>query len=163
MGFILFLNENPQIPLNLVIAGKKGWESTKLSLSDTSYKDRIIFTGFVDDADIASLYSEAIAMSYLSFYEGFGLPVLEGMACGCPVVCANVTSLPEVTGDTAVYFNPEIEDEMFNSIKKLWTNDNLRLELQKRGLKRSEDFSWEKAAAETVKIYQLVANNMIAG
>ncbi len=153
-GFILLLKENPEIPLNLVIAGKKGWESTKLFLMETSYKNRIIFTGFVDDVDIAALYSEAIAMSYLSFYEGFGLPPLEAMNCGTPIIYGNNSSLIEVVADGGIPADPEDINDIKDKFATIYFNKDLRDQKSRAALKQSLKFSWRKTVIETLKAYE---------
>ncbi|UCC79737.1 MAG: glycosyltransferase family 4 protein [Candidatus Zixiibacteriota bacterium] len=102
--------------------------------------------------DIALLYNSALILFHPSLYEGFGLPPLEAMACGVPVVCSNKTSLPEVVGDAAVRFSPENRKEMLEALKTVWDDDAIRIRLSAQGLKRSEYFNWDKTAKTTFEI-----------
>lgn len=158
-GFIQLIKENPDIKLNLVIAGKKGWETTKLFLKETLFLNRVIFTGFVDDADIASLYSEAMVMSYLSFYEGFGLPPLEAMNCGIPVIYGNNSSLIEVVDQGGVPVNPHDIDEIKNAFAKMYFDEEFRKEKSRAALKQSLKFSWRKTIIETLNAYEDVISD----
>lgn len=102
--------------------------------------------------DIALLYNSALILFHPSLYEGFGLPPLEAMACGLPVVCSNKTSLPEVVGDAAVTFSPENRGEMLDALKTAWDSREIRIKLSALGLKRSENFNWDKTAETTFEI-----------
>jgi len=108
------------------------------------------------DAILASLYKEAHAFVYPSLYEGFGIPPLEAMSVGCPVVCSNTSSIPEVVGDAGLYFNPLNTAEIKNAIESVSSNETLRSSLIAAGYKRIQNFSWEQCAAETFKVYQKV-------
>ena len=110
--------------------------------------------GFVPVQDLVSLYSLATIYSQPSFAEGFGLPVLEAMACGTPVACSNTHSLPEIAGESAVYFNPYSSEEIASSLKSLWTDTRLRAKLKESGLKQSAKFSWKSAAENTLRVYR---------
>lgn len=114
----------------------------------------IIYTGFVDDLELVVLYKNALVFVMPSFEEGFGIPVLEAMACSCPVVCSDRASLPEVAGSTALYFDPENLDDMVSKVKQMAEDKNLRKKLIEEGVKRYQQFSWEKLAKQTLKIYQ---------
>jgi len=100
--------------------------------------------------NLASLYIQP------SLYEGFGIPVLEAMKCGCPVLSSNAGSLPEVGGEAALYFNPEDLGRMVNQINKLLNNDKEQLELVKKGIKRADKFSWKRVAKETLDVFKQV-------
>jgi len=106
---------------------------------------------------IRLLMNRAEVFVYPSFYEGFGLPVLEAMPCGTPVICSNTSSLPEVAGDAAVLVNPYDEEEIAQSMKRVLTDPDLREKMKRRGLERAKLFSWEQTAKETLKVYQQVA------
>jgi len=146
----------------LIIAGKKGWKykeifeiTNKLNLQ----KD-VIFTGYVSDEDLPKLYNAADLFVYPSLYEGFGLPPLEAMACGTPVITSNTSSLPEVVGDAGIMTNPYNVDGLANAMHEVLTNDGLSEDMIKKGLKRAKMFSWEKTAKETLKVYEETYNEM---
>jgi glycosyltransferase involved in cell wall biosynthesis len=106
------------------------------------------------DEILSSLYSSAEALIYPSKYEGFGLPILEAMSLGCPVISSNTSSLPEVYGDAALNFTPTSSDELLNCITKITNNNELKEAYIKKGYNREKNFSWKKCAVETNKIYQ---------
>jgi len=108
----------------------------------------------LDDSELPLLYNAAELLLYPSFYEGFGLPVVEAMACGVPVITSNVSSLPEVGGEAAVYVDPEDLDGMTKLVEKLMADQELRLELRKKGLVQAKKFTWEKCARETYHVYK---------
>jgi glycosyltransferase involved in cell wall biosynthesis len=122
-----------------------------------AYSQRIIFTGYVPDEDLSALYSGAKAFIFPSLQEGFGLPILEAMQCGTPVISSNATSLPEVAGEAAILINPYDKDELSQAMLNLLSDENLRNELTQKGLERAKQFSWSKCAQETVEIYQKIA------
>ena len=117
----------------------------------------INFTGFVSDEELVALYKGAQVFVMPSFEEGFGIPLLEAMACRTPVVSSNVASLPEVGGDACLYFDPHDLGDMVNKIDKVINDKNLRLELIKKGQKRLKFFSWKKLAEQTLKVYEEIA------
>lgn len=141
--------------LQLVIVGKPNpyGEKTKQWAEQQNMKN-IVYTGFVDDGELAWLYKNCGAYIFPSLMEGFGLPGLEAMSYGAPVVSSNTTSLPEVYGDAAQYFNPEDVDEMAEKIKEVLTNEKLRSKLIKDGTKRLKKFSWKRMAEQTLKVYE---------
>jgi len=112
------------------------------------------FIGYVPDEDLPVAYSGAIAALYVSLYEGFGLPVLEAMACGTPVVTSNVTSLPEVAGDAAIIVNPYDIESIACGIQRVVEDSSLRAELRRKGLERASQFSWDITAKLTWEILQ---------
>ena len=116
-------------------------------------EDRVVFPGYVDDADLPALYSAATAFVYPSLYEGFGLPPLEAMACGTPVVCSNAASLPEVVGDAAVSIDPLRVESLARGLQDVLGSAGLRDDLRARGLRRAAQFSWDRCAAETLAVY----------
>lgn len=146
-------HEIPQ--LGLVIAGGKGWLEDPIytALDQFGLREAVIFTGFADDADLPALYTLAHVVALPSLYEGFGLPVLEAMACGTPVVTSNLSSLPEVAGEAALLVNPLDVDELTDALKRLISDEALRAALRERGLARSEPFTWERAARQLRDIY----------
>jgi len=117
----------------------------------------IIGEPYIPQEDLPSLYSGAQCLVYASLYEGFGLPVLEAMACGCPVLTSNVSSLPEVTGQAGLLVDPLDVEEIARGINEITNNKEKREELIKKGFAQAKKFSWEKAAKETLKAYETVA------
>ena len=109
-------------------------------------KEKILKIGYVDDVDLAPLYSGAKMFVYPSLYEGFGLPVLEAMQCGCPVITSNVSSIPEVIGDAGIQIDPKNDDELIQAYEKMYFDEEFAKECTRRGLERAKLFSWEKCA-----------------
>ncbi|MBD2121669.1 glycosyltransferase family 1 protein [Trichocoleus sp. FACHB-262] len=143
--------------LYLVLVGTKGWDYSKIfdEISHHQYlKDRIIVTGYVADEDLAALYSGAIAFVYPSFYEGFGLPPLEAMQCGVPVITSNTSSLPEVVGDAGIMVSPTDADALCQSMLEIYNNPSLRETMSLSSIERSKQFSWEKCTQETINAYK---------
>lgn len=142
--------------IQLVIVGKTGWEKHMIySLPDRlGVKDRVRFLNNVSEDDLVLFYNSALTFIYPSLYEGFGLPVLEAMACGCPVITSKVSSLPEVVGDAAFLINPKKEGEIVNAIMNVITKKNLRSKLSNGGIKRVRKFNWEDCARETLGVYE---------
>jgi glycosyltransferase involved in cell wall biosynthesis len=136
--------------LLLVIAGGKGWLEDPLyeRIEQLNMSDRVHFTGFIDDADLPALYSGALLMAYPSLYEGFGLPPLEAMACGTPIVSSNTSSLPEVIGDAGIMVDPLDIAAMTEQIKRVLDNSELRHTLKTRGQLRVQRFNWQTAATQ---------------
>ena len=145
----------------LVICGKKGWyyEDIFKAVKELNMEDRVVFTNYVPDEDIPLLMNGAKAFVYPSFYEGFGLPLLEAMACGTPVISSNISSIPEVVGDAGILVNPTDVEELSDAIQRVLGNDQLRAHLSKRGLKQASKFSWQKTAEKTVEIYNKVGSH----
>lgn len=143
----------------LVIAGATGWnyqdvfaEEAKLGL-----KEHLFFPGFIADEDLPLLYNLAEVFVYPSVYEGFGLPVLEAMACGVPVITSNVSSMPEVVGDVGLLVEPTNVEQLAQALARVLRDSSLRQRMRDNGLERSRLFSWEKMARETLAAYQEVA------
>ncbi|KLT64010.1 glycosyltransferase family 1 protein [Pedobacter sp. BMA] len=132
-----------QANLKLVIAGMV---NKNFGLVDLDYSENIIYLGKVSDAHLAALYKNAVAFVYPSLYEGFGIPPLEAMQHGCPVLVSESSSLPEVCGDAAIYFNPHNTEELAEKIKLISENEKLRTQLKQKGLKRVTEFSWSNSA-----------------
>ncbi len=140
----------------LVLAGGKGWKYEHIFrlVEKLKLQDRVIFTGYVPEDDLPGLYKRASLFVYPSYYEGFGLPPLEAMACGLPVIVSNSTSLPEVVGDAGVYVDPYDIRQMSATIDTVLSDSDLLETLRRRGPERAKLFSWEKTAIETLKLYQ---------
>jgi len=142
----------------LVVAGQQAWRhegeaplARRLGLADS-----VRFLGHVPQADLPALYSAADLFVFPSLYEGFGLPALEAMACGTPVVASNVSALPEVVGDAALQVSPLDVEALADAMERLLRDDRLRADLRERGLEQARQFSWEKAARQTVEVYHRV-------
>ena len=129
------------------------WEKFKKEVISRGLEGRVILAGFVPDNELALLYKNALAFIFPSKSEGFGLPGLEAMAAGCPVISSNAGSLPEIYGDAALYFDPENETKLIGEISGIMDNQGLRKKLIKLGKERSQMFSWEKMAKETMEVY----------
>jgi alpha-1,3-rhamnosyl/mannosyltransferase len=146
----------PPPDISLVIAGvwDRRFPEVKLMAQELGLTGSMIFLGPVEEADLPALYSGALAFVFPSEYEGFGLPVLEAMACGVPVACSNVSSLPEVAGDAALTFAPMDVEAMAATLHRLIKDAELRVNLKERGLHRAAQFSWEKTAQATLHLYR---------
>ena len=140
----------------LVLAGLKGIDSNKVVefVEKIGLSKQVIFLGYIEDDDLPYLYNAASAFIFPSFYEGFGLPLLEAMACGVPVIAANATSIPEVVGDAAELFDPMSVQDMSDKIEDILSDETLREHLCKKGLERVKIFSWVKTALDTLAIYE---------
>jgi len=149
----------PQLTQHLVIVGKPTWhaEAIRDFARKSSIADRIHFTGFVSDADLVKLYGACDLFVYPSFYEGFGLPILEAMACGRAVACSNTSAMPEVADSAALLFDPHSVDDILLTMRDLLLNPELRARMERLGAQRAPMFSWEKSAAKTLDLYYEVA------
>jgi len=145
---------------HLVIAGQRAWRyESELELVRRLRLDDVVhFLGYVDGTDMPGLYSGADLLAFPSLYEGFGLPVLEAMACGTPVVTSSVSALPEVAGDAALLVDPKDVTALAEAMERALADEALHADLRARGLERAREFSWEKAARETVQVYEAVAS-----
>lgn len=154
-AYSLLKNRSIDCP-KLVLAGGKGWLDSGIfsTLENLNLKDSVVFTGYISDDDVPVLMNASQAFLFPSLYEGFGMPVLEAMACGVPVLTSNLSSLPEVVGDTAVLVDPFSKDSIRDGIIKLLTDNNLRESLKKKGLERSRKFSWSKVTRDLYMIYE---------
>ncbi len=148
-------------PHRLLVAGRKGWLYQGIfdHVAQTGMENAVAFLDYVPDADLRALFATCDAFVFPSLYEGFGLAVLEAMACGAPVVCSNVSSLPEVAGDAALLVNPRDTGALAVAIERVITNGALCGELRAKGLAQAAKFSWERAARETLAIYQTVSSS----
>ncbi|MFA6521065.1 MAG: glycosyltransferase family 1 protein [Candidatus Gracilibacteria bacterium] len=136
----------------LVIVGSKGWKSEKLQQKIAGLKNSVHHILNCEDDELAVFYHLAKIFVYPSLYEGFGLPPLEAMASGCPVICSNISSLPEVCGNAALMFNPNSVDELKSAIEKLLADEKLRAELKEKGLLHAKNFTWQKTAEKTLSV-----------
>ncbi len=145
--------------LELVIVGKKGWlyEDILAAPKKLGIEDRVKFLEGVTDGELTLFYKNALCCVLPSLYEGFGLPVLEAMQHGCPVITSNISSLPEAGGDAALYVDPENVTDIAEKIQKLVSDEKLRNELIEKGYKQVKKFSWEKTAKATLKVLEEVA------
>lgn len=140
----------------LVLVGTKGWLNQEVfgAIRRLGLQDRVRILGYVPDDELPALYGGATMFVYPSLYEGFGLPPLEAMACGVPVLTSDVASLPEVVGDAALLVDPYSVEELAEGMRRLWDDGALRSDLSRRGLERARGFSWERTARETHQAYR---------
>jgi glycosyltransferase involved in cell wall biosynthesis len=129
------------------------YESLKSLTEQLGLTQKVIFTGFVEDSDLAYLYNAATLLVFPSLEEGFGLPAIEAMACGTPVISSNRASLPEILGDAGLFFDPYRPQTMLSVLKRVLNNDTLRNEMGDRGFMRSRQFTWETAARKTLSVF----------
>jgi len=153
-----FLNVADELDLSIAIVGRRSaFTDSILSLISASRtKERVKFLGSVDDQDLAVLFHAARGLIFPSLFEGFGLPVIEAMSCGCPVIASDKGSLGEVSGNCALTVNPESTEEISEAILALEKDDSLREFLIEKGLKRAGEFSWDKSATKIIKILHQV-------
>lgn len=159
-AFNLLLKEKPEY--KLVIVGKKGWLYNKIfeKVKELRLENKVIFTGYLPDEQVTTLYKNASVFVLPSFYEGFGLPLLEAMSYDCPVIASNTASLPEIGDDACLYFDPHNPFKLKEKIKKVLDNGELRQELIKNGRKRVKLFSWERCGEKTLKLLKTVENDL---
>jgi glycosyltransferase involved in cell wall biosynthesis len=158
-NFIELCEEGKIDDTYLVLVGRKGWKYNDLFIeraNNSKYLDRIIFTGYVNDEDMSALMSGCLYFIYISLYEGFGLPPLEAMKCGAPVITSNCSSLPEVVGNNALKVDPTNDEEIRSAMYKLYTDENLRNDLSNKSLEQAAKFSWEKATAKIMQFIETV-------
>jgi glycosyltransferase involved in cell wall biosynthesis len=140
---------------SLLLVGGTGWRCADLfaRVEEPDLKNRVVFAGYAAQHELPLWYNAATAFVFPSLYEGFGLPVLEAMACGTPVLCSSASSLPEVAGGAARLFSPTDSGELTAQLDQVLSDEDLRQELAERGLARSRRFSWTRAAQETAQVY----------
>lgn len=157
------LVQQEKVPdLHLVLVGTKGWNYDAIFSEITSHPtlgERVIVTGYVADEDLAALYSGALAFAYPSFYEGFGLPPLEAMQCGVPVITSNTSSLPEVVGDAGIMLDPTDADGLCHTLLRLYNDSALRKSMSKKSLEQAKKFSWQRCTQETIATYKVALNS----
>lgn len=151
-----FCRIKKEIPHNLYLLGGYSWRDKEvLDLIDEVNDDgRIIRGGFIDEEDLPIIYNLANLYLFPSLYEGFGLPILEAQACGCPVLTSNISSMPEVAGKGGVLVNPYKINDIAKGIKNILNDDELQEDLVKKGLKNSKKFSWDKCAERVLKVFK---------
>jgi glycosyltransferase involved in cell wall biosynthesis len=150
------LKKNYKIEHQLILIGQKGWKYEPIinAIATSPHTDSIHHLDYLSDELVALFYSQADVFVYPSYYEGFGLPVLEAMTLGAPVITSNTSSLPEVAGDAAIPIDPHDSSELAGAILKVISNSQLRQNLIEKGKERAKLFSWEKTAIETLKAYR---------
>ena len=143
----------------LVLVGKCAWlyDETLRTIKELEISNSVILTGYVPEADLPALYSGALCFVYPSYFEGFGLPPLEAMKCGAPVIVGDKTSLPEVVGDAGILVDPFDIDELAAAIQKLIADSELRMQLRVKGLERAKLFDWQETARQTLAVYERAA------
>lgn len=146
--------------IKLLLVGKKEhhYEHLETAVQQSPARENIVFTGFVTDAELKWLYQNAAVYVFPSLSEGFGLPALEAMAHGCPVASSNATCLPEVSGDAAIYFDPNNLDDIAQTVTKVMTDDALRQDLIAKGNEQVKKFSWRRMARQTLSVYDEILN-----
>jgi len=151
------LDEGIRRDYKLVLAGFAGWENKEIMEKIQEQKGDVFYIGYLPKEDLARIYNLATLFVYPSFYEGFGLPPLEAMACGCPVLVSKVSSLPEVCGNAAYYVDPKDIQEIAEGIYSLLTDPPLRESLSSLGAQQSGRFSWQKSAGEHLKVFEEIS------
>lgn len=147
--------------LSFVLVGTRGWKVKELLEeidNDPILQNRVVFTGFIPDQYLSAIYSGAEAFLYPSLYEGFGLPPLEAMQCGLPVIASNTSSLPEVVGDSGILVDPQDKDQICQAMMTLLEDRAMRADYVQKGLARAAGFSWQRCAEQTVSGYHRAWN-----
>ena len=155
-----FARLTPEAAEALVLTGQRGWRVEPLlkRLNDPALRGRVQLLDYVPDADLPALYSAASVLTLPSRYEGFGLPVLEAMACGTPVVCSNASSLPEIAGDAALRLPPDDVAALSEALNAVLMNLALAADLREKGLRRAKRFTWEDTARQTLDVYKQIVD-----
>jgi glycosyltransferase involved in cell wall biosynthesis len=158
-AFASLLRENPRIPHDLVLAGKSTWYEPEIRRAavKSGFANRIHFTGWVSDEDLLRLYGACEVFVFPSLYEGFGIPILEAMACGRAVACSGITAMPEVANGAGLFFDPYSVREMALVLRDLLRDPQLRQTMERHGERRAADFSWSRTAERTLAVYYEVA------
>lgn len=155
-AFIELKIQQPTLDISLVVCGKKGWKTGEIFSELDLERTDLCFTGFVDDAHLPLLYANAKVLCYVSFYEGFGLPLLEAMSCGTPVIYGQNSSMPEIAGAAGLPADPEDVSQICHQMQQLLTDEQLWQDKSREAWRQANRFSWLKAALETLQIYDKV-------
>ena len=143
-------------PIKLLIAGRKGWnyQPVEEAYELMQAKEDVIFTGYVEDEELPAVFAGALALCYIPYLEGFGIPLLEAMACDIPILCSHVSSLPEVVGEAAIQVDPFSEEQISEAMAKLYRDSGLREKLIQAGRERRQLFSWDRSYEKVWKVLQ---------
>ena len=154
-AYKILVQKNPDAPI-LVLAGGSGWKNEEIfeAIKKRDLESKIKHLGYVSNEEKFALMKQTLAFVYPSLYEGFGLPILEAMSLGAPVITSRISSIPEITADAALLIDPNNDGEIANALEKLWKDDGLRAELIAKGEAQAKRFSWTKTAKETLEIYR---------
>lgn len=139
--------QQSQSPIKLLIGGRFGWQTgeVKTAYEEAEYKDDIVFLGYISDEELPRLMGAALALTYVSLFEGFGVPLLEAMQCGVPVITSNLSSMPEVAGEAGLLVNPHSVDDIAKKILRIFKEEKLRKDLIEKGKEQAKRFTWEIA------------------
>ncbi len=159
-AYAMLREQQPGFQLQLVIVGRQLWLYKEIlrEIKQQNFAADVIVTGYASDEDLPALYRSAVALVYPSLFEGFGLPPLEAMACGTPVITSDCSSLPEVVGKAAILVNPYEEADLAQAIWKLTNDPALRAQLRQAGIQQAKQFTWQTTAEKTLAIYQTVVH-----
>jgi len=146
--------EHPELPHKLVIAGRPGWKFEPILRTIEDNKDIVVYLGHIADSDRWPLYHNADVFVHPSFYEGFGMWILEAFECGVPAAVSNISSMPEVGGDAVLYFDPHKISDIKKALQDLLFDQSLRQTLVQRGQARLPQFGWERCAQETLAVFK---------
>jgi glycosyltransferase involved in cell wall biosynthesis len=157
-AFARLLHQQPQLPQHLILTGKETWFTPKVkeAARTSGFADRIHFTGWVSDAELLELYNACDCFVFPSFYEGFGLPILEAMACGRAVACSNTSAMPEVADGAGLLFDPNDTGEITRAMSDILLDSELRARMERLGVQRAATFSWQSSARATLDVYSEV-------
>jgi glycosyltransferase involved in cell wall biosynthesis len=163
-AFEELLRSHPHLPHRLVIVGKETWHASDIrrAAAISPAGERVHFTGWISDEDLRHFYGACDIFVFPSFYEGFGIPIIEAMACARAVACSNTSAMPEVANATAILFDPRSTAELTRAMRDLLLDVELRTRLERRGLHRATLFSWARAAQMTLEVYHEVADRKLA-
>jgi glycosyltransferase involved in cell wall biosynthesis len=158
-AFDLFKKEN-DCDTKLLIVGEEYWwnDEIKATFESLQFKNDIVFTGHVQSSELNQIYGAGLALTFVSYFEGFGIPLVEAMKCELPILSSNATCLPEVAGDAAIYADPFSVKEIADGMGKLANDETLRNTLAQKGKERSKEFSWDKTAKTVWKSIEKVTN-----
>jgi glycosyltransferase involved in cell wall biosynthesis len=158
LDLVLYAMQELDESIQLVIAGGEGWENKSLNekLEQLNLKSRVVNLGYLTKSELKYCYSKSLAFVYPSFFEGFGLTILEAMACGAPVITSHCTSIPEVAGDAAILIDPKSVNQLVNAVTKLDLNTKYRNEIIVKGWKRAKSMSWSETARKTLEFYDKI-------